>query len=293
MRNYLFLLAILCTLLGCQQSQRNEKSVDQLVQKVPVSSSAAVDSIKDPQRKFVRTADIKFKVKDVINATYDIENICTTHDGFVTFTNLTSNIDEHSETPVSTDSLLETTFYTVTNSIILRVPNTKLDTTLKDIAKNIDYLDYRIIKADDVGIQMLANDFSQTRATKNADRITKDIDNNNKKIEETVQAENEALSKQEQADNAKIANLTLNDQIKYSTVNLLIYQRQGVKRAIVLNDKNETKYKLGFGYRIMEALGFGWEMLAFILVSLSKLWGLFLLVVLGYVGYKWYGKRKK
>ncbi len=293
MRNYLFVLAILCTILSCQKSQRNEKSVDQLEQKAPVSSSAAVDSIKDPQRKFVRTADIKFKVKDVINATYDIENICTTHNGFVTFTNLTSNIDEHSETPVSTDSLLETTFYTVTNSIILRVPNTKLDTTLKDIAKNIDYLDYRIIKADDAGIQMLANDFAQARATKNANRITKDIDNNNKKIEETVQAENEAMSKQEQADNDKIANLTLNDQIKYSRVNLLIYQRQGVKRAIILNDKNENKYKLGFGYRIMEALGFGWEMLAFILVSLSKLWGLFLLVVLGYIGYRWYGKRKK
>ncbi len=293
MRNYLLLTAILCGLLGCQQYQQNEKSIDQQVQRSPLSSSAAVENNKEPHRKFVRTADVKFKVKDVITASYDIENICTAHDGFVTFTNLTSNIDEHTETAVSTDSLLETTFYTVTNSIILRVPNTKLDTTLKDIAKNIDYLDYRIIKADDVGLQILANDFTKARATKKAHRITNDIDNNNKKIDEVVLAENEALSKQEQADNATIANLSLNDQIKFSTVNLSIYQRQGVKRAIVFNDKNVNKYKLGFGYRIAEALGFGWDILAFIIVSLSKLWGLVLLAVLGYVGFKWYGKRKK
>lgn len=293
MRNYLLLTAILCGLLGCQQSQQNEKSIDQQVQRSPLSSSAAVENNKEPQRKFVRTADVKFKVKDVITATYDIENICTAHDGFVTFTNLTSNIDEHSETAVSTDSLLETTFYTLTNSIILRVPNTKLDTTLKDIAKNIDYLDYRIIKADDVGLQILANDFTKARATKNAYRITNDIDNNNKKIDEVVLAENEALSKQEQADNATIANLSLNDQIKYSTVNLSIYQRQGVKRAIIFNDKNVNKYKLGFGYRIVEALGFGWDILAVIIVSLSKLWGLVLLAALGYVGFKWYSKKNK
>ena len=87
----------------------------------------------------------------------------------------------------------------------LRVPNIKLDSTLKDIAKSIDYLDYRIIKADDVSLQILANDFTQKRATNNYSRITNDIENNRKKLNETTDAEEIVFSKQAQADNAKIA----------------------------------------------------------------------------------------
>ena len=35
-------------------------------------------------------------------------------------------------------------------SIWIGVPNTRLDTVIKTIAKQIDFLDYRVIKADDV-----------------------------------------------------------------------------------------------------------------------------------------------
>jgi Domain of unknown function (DUF4349) len=166
MRNYILLTGILCTIMSCQQENKSTE-LDQLVSKIPISSSAAIENYKDPERKFVRTADIKFKVKSVVNTTTDIENICTAQGGFVIYTNLASNIDDHTETPISADSILETTHYTVTNTMTLRVPNTKLDSTLKDIAKSIDYLDYRIIKADDVSLQILANDFTQKRTTNN------------------------------------------------------------------------------------------------------------------------------
>src|SRR5688572_5416462 len=43
-------------------------------QREAVSSSAAAVS-KDTSRKFIRTADLKFKVKNVIKATYRIEDI--------------------------------------------------------------------------------------------------------------------------------------------------------------------------------------------------------------------------
>lgn len=197
MRNYLLLVGMLCTLLSCQKFENKNTDVDLLAKKIPISSSAAVEKNTNPERKFIRTADVKCKVKNVANTTTDIENICTAQGGFVIYTNLASNIDEHTETPISADSLLETTFYTITNTMTLRVPNTKLDSTLKDIAKSIDYLDYRIIKADDVSLQILANDFTQKRATNNYNRITNDIENNRKKLNETTDAEEVVLSKQE------------------------------------------------------------------------------------------------
>jgi Domain of unknown function (DUF4349) len=294
MRNYILLTGLLCILFSCNKKEyKNQESASEStdLSTNSISSSAAKET-NNPDRKFIRTADIKFKVDNVENSTYNIENICSNHGGFVTFTNLASNIDEHTENTISKDSILETTLFTVTNNITLRIPNTKLDTTLKDIAKNINYLDYRIIKADDVGLQILSNDMTQTRVTKNHVSISNDIEKNRKKLDETVDAEETVLSKQEIADNAKLKNLSLKDQINFSTINLLIYQRQGIKRNIIANEQSIDKYEIGFGYKIWEGLAYGWKILVYIIVALSKLWGVFLIAALVFVGYKLYSKKK-
>jgi hypothetical protein len=258
-----------------------------------ISSSAAVENEKDSTRRFIRTAELKFKVKSVIKSTYDIENITNRQGGFVTHTNLTSDINNVSTIAVSADSTLETTYYTVTNSIKIRVPNTKLDTTLREISKNIDYLDYRIIKAEDVALQILSNNLTQKRSTKNQERLTNAIDKKGKKLNETTNAEELLLDKQEQSDNAKISNLSLTDQIKFSTINISIYQRQTFKRELIFNDKNVDAYEPSFGNKVLESLKFGWDILEAFLVFLTKLWGLFLFAILVYILYKRYGHKLK
>lgn len=252
----------------------------------PVSSSAAVETGKDSSRKFIRTADLKFKVKNVIESTYDIENITGRQGGFVTYTNLVSDVNNVLNTPVSADSTLVTTSFTVRNTLVLRVPNTKLDTTLKEIARNIDFLDYRIIKAEDVALQILSNTLTQKRSAKNEERLTHAIDNRGKKLNETTLAEEVLLSKQEQADNAKIANLSLKDQVTFSTINLEIYQRQSIKRELISNDKNIDVYEPGFGSKLLESIKSGWSILEAFLVFLVRLWGLFLFIIICYVLYK-------
>jgi len=134
-------------------------------------SSTAAKASKDSTRKFIRTANLKFKVKDVIKSTYDIEDITAKEGGFVTYTNLSSSISDVQKKAISEAETLETTHYVVTNEIILRVPNNKLDETLKEISRNIDYLDYRVIKAEDVALQLLANKLTQKRAAKNEQRL--------------------------------------------------------------------------------------------------------------------------
>lgn len=245
-----------------------------------ISSSAAVENKNDTSRKFIRTADLKFKVKSVIKSTYDIENIAKRQGGFVTYTNLTSEINDVTNTAVSEDSSLETTYFTVINSISLRIPNIKLDTTLKEISKSIDFLDYRIIKADDVALQILSNNLIQKRSAKNEERLTDAIDSRGKKLKETAIAEEILLSKQEQADNAKISNLSLTDQINFSTINLSIYQRKDIKRELISNDKNIDEYEPSFGSKMLEAIKLGWNILETIFITLTKLWGLILIALI-------------
>jgi hypothetical protein len=257
-----------------------------------VSSSAAVEANKQPDRKFIRTAELKFKVKNVIRSTYDIEDITNRHGGFVTYTNMASNVSNVTTTAISADSSLETTYYEVTNTITIRVPNTKLDTTLKEISKNIDFLDFRIIKAEDVALQILSNDLTQNRSVRNEARLTRAIDNRGKKLNETTDAEEILLSKQEQADNAKISNLSLKDQINFSTINISLYQRQTLKRELISNDKNIDAYEPGFGSKILESLKYGWNILENFILFLIKIWGLLLFVLIAYIVYKKYGSRK-
>ena len=253
-----------------------------------VSSSAAVENKKDSTHKFIRTADLKFKVKSVIKSTYNIEELTARMGGFVTYTELNSSIDDTETKSVSADSSLVITHFTVTNSITLRVPNTKLDSTLKLISANIDYLDHRIIKADDVALQMLSNNLAIKRSAKNESRITKAIDNRGKKLNETTTAEEVVLNKQEQADNARVANLSLRDQMNFSTINLVIYQRQAVRHELVANDKNIKEYESGFGTKILDSISNGWNMLEAVIVFIFNLWGLVLLGVIIFVLYKLY-----
>jgi hypothetical protein len=280
-----FILSILLT--SCSPKAAEEApAVDSTA--VMVSSSAAVENPKDSTHKFIRTAELKFKVKSVIKSTYNIEDLTARMGGFVTYTNLNSNVDYSQTKPVSTDSSLIITRYTVTNSIILRVPNSRLDSTLKLLSKNIDYLDYRIIKADDVALQLLSNNLTIKRSNKNEARITHAIDNRGKKLNETTTAEEVLLSKQEQTDNARVANLSLKDQLNFSTINLNLYQNQSIRYELIANDTDIKVYEPGIGSKVVDALSYGWSMLEAVLIFLINLWGLALLAAVVFFLYKLY-----
>ena len=157
MRNYLLLGGILCTIISCNQGQIDSKESQNLFSDSSIAQSNKANDLEVkpdlPNRAFLKTADIKFKVKDVVSSTYNIENTCNTQGGFVTSSSLESIIGRKESVPISEDSSVEISTYSVSNSIIIRVPNNKLDTVLKAIAANVDYLDSRIIKAEDVNLK--------------------------------------------------------------------------------------------------------------------------------------------
>lgn len=247
-----------------------------------ISSSAAVVDPKS-NRKFVRTADLKFRVKNVTKVTYQIEDIVNRMNGFVTNTQLSSSIDYTNSQQISADSTLESTFYTVNNSMTIRVPNVKLDTTLKQIAKLIDYLDYRNISADDVSLQILSNNLTQKRTAQQEERMRKAIDERGKKLNETMNAEENVYDHQQRADEALIQNLSLKDQIQYSTINLSLYQKQDVMREFVANPKNIAAYEPSFAFKLWDSVSYGFEMLEAFILLLVKIWWIIIIGVLVYV----------
>jgi hypothetical protein len=255
-----------------------------------VSSSAAVEN-KNSNRKFVRTADVKFKVKNVAKSTYAIEDATTKFGGFVTYTNLQSNIHNEDRTKVSQDSTLVTTKYKVDNNITIRVPNTKMDTVIKTIAKQIHFLDYRIIKADDVSLQMLSNELAQKRSNSSEKRLENAIDSKGKKLNQVVKAEETLDAKKEQNDASKLQNLSLQDQVNFSTLTLNIYQDESIKQEMVANEKSINAYRPNIGLQIWDSVKTGWFMLENIISFVVVLWPFVLIGFLGFLGYKKFLKK--
>ena len=255
-----------------------------------VSSSAAVEN-KNSNRKFVRTADVKFKVKNVAKSTYAIEDATTKFGGFVTYTHLQSNIHSEDRTKVSQDSTLVTTKYKVDNNITIRVPNTKMDTVIKTIAKQIHFLDYRIIKADDVSLQMLSNELAQKRSNSSEKRLANAIDSKGKKLNQVVKAEETLDAKKEQNDASKLQNLSLQDQVNFSTLTLNIYQDESIKQEMVANEKSINAYRPNIGLQIWDSVKTGWFMLEHIVSFIVVLWPFALIGFLGFLGYKKFLKK--
>jgi hypothetical protein len=305
MKKNIFLVFSLVFILGCNNLSKDEmasadaavnssdKAIKAISESEPagnsISSTAAQEKNTDPNRKFIRKADIKCRVKNVITSTYNIEDIIAKQGGFVTLTNLKTQIDETSEITLSSDSNLINTKYTIVNHMTLRVPNIKLDTTLKEIAKNIDFLDFRTITAEDVALQLLQNNMTQSRIEKNEKRLINAIDSRGKKLEETTSAEELIINKKEQADNTKIENLSLHDQINFSTISLELYQRSAIKHEVVASEKNIQSYEPNLFLKLWESIKDGWRWIENIIVFFVRFWAIVLIGLGTIMLYRKYG----
>jgi len=304
MRKSVFALAVACVALiaiscGPANQKAGESSASPEVRSMSdsvaiggISSSAAVATSSDTARKFIRTADLKFRVEQVIQTTYLIEDIVKAHGGFVTLTNLSSDTDDETRKRVSADSVVIVSHYTLRNFMTIRVPNALLDTTLKQIAPLMDYLDYRTIKATDVGLDVLSNRLAVQRSRKHNQRIETST-KPKEALKDVVNASESMMNSDEKADQAAIANLTLADQINFSTVNLEIYQRPAVKYTVIADARSIDKFKPGYGSQIWEAFVDGFYIFKIFFLFLIRIWWLILMGIAGFILYPVYKKRKK
>jgi len=298
-RNTKFALALLLIgiAISCKQAQsENAEASSNITEAVAADSTSLISSAAALQpntstRKFVRTADIKFKVKNVAKSTGVIEDATIKFGGFVTYTNLQSTINDEDRTKVSPDSTLVTTKYTVENNMTIRVPNTQLDTVIKTIAHQIGFLNYRVIKADDVTLQMLSNKMAQKRSISTEKRIATAIDTKGKKLNQVIDAEENLDAKKEANDAKTLENLSLKDQVNFSTLTLLIYQDQTVKQEMIANEKSINAYRPNIGLQVWESIKTGWFVLENIISFVVLLWPFALIGALGFFGYKRFLKK--
>ena len=84
----------------------------------------------------------------------------------------------------------------------------------------------------------------------------------------------------------KLENLSLKDQVNFSTLKLLIYQDKSVKQEMISNEKSINTYRPNIGLQILDSIKTGWFVFENIISFVVLLWPFALIGTLGFFGYK-------
>ena len=245
-------------------------------------TSAAAINVLDSTHMFIRTADVRCRVDEVDDATYEIEHVVKSLGGYVSDTRLSSNQTYQQQTRVSDDSIRQVTRFSVTNYVTIRVPARQLDSLLKAIAPLVDYMDYRNVNVNDITLDQLAKQLEQKRIAKYNAMLNEKVVNGNAKASSIIDAATSMLNQQERADNAFLASLRLNDQVAYATLNLQLYQPETSQVAMIYHEKPAEPYSAGIGERIADSAYAGWKGFSYILSGIVLLWPLWLVGALAW-----------
>ena len=173
---------------------------------------------------------------------------------------------------MSADSSLEIFRFRLLNQITLRVPNAELDSTLRQIGRLVDVFDHRTILADDIRLRMMANAMAVRRAKAHSLRVAQAIDDQGRKLRETLAAEEALEASDEKRDQGILHNLDLADRVAYSTVTLDLYQRDLTRKEMIANERNIDAYRPSLWSRVVRGLKDGWELVELTVAGLATIW---------------------
>lgn len=281
-----FATFILAGLFSCQKSESVDAEYESAamtadstsIQKDEVSYAA---SQQIPDKKFVKTAEVSMEVKDVYEATVHIENALKNLGGFVTKSELQSQVIEEETYNTSDQNAVLLRKFNSYNKMQVRVPSEKLGAFLTSVNDRKLFLNTRIILAEDVTNNAKIAELELKKINKTGEVISQ-IKNNEKKANLTE--ENEQKNNTQQ-----IENLNLADNIKYSTVDIYIKEPKVRIAEIAITNTQfyDNKYQVNFFYEAKSSLLNGFYFVQKFFVFLLNFCPLFMgiLIVIYFVKY--------
>jgi hypothetical protein len=232
-------------------------------------SSAASMKIKDKQ--FIKTADVNMEVKDVYNATIAIEKSVQELGGFVTKSNLQTNVVSENTYNTSDDEAMLVKKYQTENTMQVRIPTEKLGELLTAINANKLFLNSRSINAEDVTANIKYSELEGKRNQKTSENISKLKTNKDK-----VTLDNENMS---EGNLQKLQSMNMTDDLKYSTVDIYIKEPQlRIAEIAVTNTTSiDNKYRYNFIYDAKDGFVYGFYLIQRIIVALINIWPILLI----------------
>lgn len=257
----------------------------------PEQLVSGATSYVDAQRKFIRTANADFRVRDVYESAIAIENIVAKLDGFVVNNQIGANVDRVNRYSIGNAKLMELAEYTVRGNLTVRVPSDKTQDFLRAMVAQIEFLDQRHFEARDVQFELLRKQLEFLR-NQEAQKQLGELSISPGKIADkaaVISGQNDAKANR---DEAAVLQKEVEDKVAFSTISLSLYQLSKVRKTEMDDvDAIAKAIRPGFFSRLFSAFSTGWYGLLDIVIELFTLWPLWLAAGLGIFAIKRYRNR--
>ncbi len=270
-------VALLCLLSACDGHIKKDSA-----EYIAADTSSYVydpDTSKIPEEPLmVRQAEMKFKVKELQEASKKISAITTKCGGEIWNSNLQTEIQNTIRKKISSDSLLEVITYRQTNEMTIRVPSKNLDSLLIKLEPLSQLLNNKKITTENVSLDYLANELKAKNMARTKNRYENKMDTRKSTLEEYTAAEYFNTDMQNAVIDNQIANLAMMDRVNFSTVKLSIYQDAEAYKGIVAN-LNPDRFEPGFRSSALMAVHDGWSFILTSIIFLISIWPLYLFCI--------------
>ena len=279
--------AVTISVIACKKSESSEYGNPEIADSSAVAISSDSISMAATQevegKKFIKTAQVNMEVKDVYQTTIGIEKQLKEMGGFVTKSELHSNIISEENFPINDNEAKLVREFGQVNDMEVRIPTVKLVEFLEFVNKSNLFLHSRNITAEDVSSNIMMADLEEKRMKK--------TENNIQKIKSNAEKVNLADNNLSEQNNQKLATYNLSDNLKYSTVSLYLKEPSTrISTIAITNTKNfDNQYRYNFFYDVKNAIIKGFYLTQEIIVGLFTIWPLILIIGISF--YFW--KRRK
>ncbi|MCJ8289822.1 MAG: DUF4349 domain-containing protein [Crocinitomicaceae bacterium] len=200
-------------------------------------------------RKLIWTADLEFQVKSVDKSTEEINALSAKYGGFVSDMNLSNNT------------------YRISNTITVRIPNSKFQLFVSAIKGESIFMDRADISSEDV-----TEEFVDIEARLKAKRAVRDryievLKTKTGSVKDIIEAE-EAIRVITEEIEAKEGRLRfLNNRVDLSTVTINMYEK-------VKYVDSPERFEKNYSDEVGESFGTGWQAVKVILLGFISIWPL-------------------
>ncbi len=204
--------------------------------------------------KIIKTANARYKVENVKDATKIVKDIATDYGGYIS------------------DLRFENTLYEKQNRFTIKIPQAHFDAVIDSIKSVAFFVEFENISTKDVTEEYVDIEARLKTKLEVKTRFEDILRRNAKTVEDILATEDKLRLLQEEIESAQGRLKYLSGKVAYSTIQVDLFETVEYK-------EEPTSYEKSFGDKSKKGFAFGWGIIETIVLFCIHIWPLFLVLI--------------
>jgi len=263
--NILLSILFIGLLLSCNSNNYKEQvpvegvDVSQMYEAVEDSQTNALSTTADKKEatqklKIIKSAEVKYKVKQVKIATNQINMMVQKFKGYIS------------------DQRFQNNAYQIENRFVIKVPEQYFDVLMDSLKQVADFVDYENITTQDVTEEYIDLQSRLKTKLEIKERYETILRQRAKTIKDILATEEKLGIIQEEIEATQGRLNYLTNKVSFSTIQINLYETVNYKEV-------PESYKRTFFSKTKDGFSFGWKLIENIILGFIHIWPLLLLAV--------------